>query len=122
MTTEDIPRPTPFVPRIQLDPGSTNNIGQNYGKRNMSTEDISRPSLFVPRIQVDPENTNMIGQNYGRRHMSTDDIPRPRRKSSSGSFQYDYFSKKLEDKIMDRMKIQMDALYQKLEEKINEMK
>jgi len=32
--------------------------------------------------------------------------------------EYTYFMKRLEEKIMDRMKIQMDTLYQKIEDKM----
>lgn len=35
--------------------------------------------------------------------------------------EYTYFMKRLEEKIMDRMKIQMDTLYQKIEDKMMNM-
>ncbi len=35
--------------------------------------------------------------------------------------EYTYFMKRLEEKIMDRMKIQMDTLYQKIEDKMMTM-
>lgn len=55
--------------------------------------------------------------------MTAEDIRNTRVMSNSSiGPSYDYFSKKLEDKIMERMKIQMDALYKRIEEKICEIK
>ena len=36
--------------------------------------------------------------------------------------QYDYFLRRLEEKIMDRMKVQMDTLYKRIEDRMMEMK
>lgn len=47
-------------------------------------------------------------------------IPIPTGPTSLRDSEYNYLMKRLEEKIMDRMKIQMDVLYQKIEDRMME--
>ncbi len=117
--------PTGTIPGVRSplfeDPSSTLPHWSPDHLKTKSTSHLSSLTVPIGNIRMEVCDRNRLGHTFGREGRDKECFPFGPRSGTTPP-QYDYFLRRLEEKIMDRMKVQMDTLYQRIEDRIMQMK